>query len=189
MSAVQEGVQIEYVVDNSKRIQASKSRTKEYGSPSGAKSLGTRIEVSLPPSPLKAKGKNIIHDDIFPEPKDDSQKILGNSIKEMKNRGDAKEKFATIFRNGKEIKVYCTHTYFHEAKNEENRRLGLLSKKLQADLIADEADRLQRLKELAEDEALAIKLQEEEDKGQKKKKGGKERVCSSRRGRRIKKRA
>ena len=56
----------------------------------------------------------------------------------MKNRGDAKEIFATIFRNGKEIKVYCTHTYFHEDKNEENRKLGLLSEELQAELIADE---------------------------------------------------
>ena len=107
----------------------------------------------------------------------------------MKNRGDAKEMFATIFRNGKEIKVYYTHTYFHEAKNEENRRLGLLSEELQAELIADEADRLQSLKELAEDEALALKLQEEEEKGLKKKKGGKKRACSNSRGRRIKKRA
>ena len=87
-----------------------------------------------------------------------------------------------------EIKVYCTHTYYHESKNEENRRLGLLSEELQAELIADEADRLQRLKELAEDEAFALKLQEEEEKGLKKKKGGKKRACSNSRGRRIKKR-
>ena len=46
----------------------------------------------------------------------------------------------------------------------ENRRLGLLSEEQQAELIADEADRLQRLKELAEDEALALKLQEEKRK-------------------------
>ena len=100
----------------------------------------------------------------------------------MKNRGDAKEIFATIFRNGKEVKVYCTHTYFHGAKIEENRRLGLLSEELQAALIADEADRLQSLKDLAEDEALALKLQEEEEKGLKKKKGSKKRACSSSRG-------
>ena len=105
----------------------------------------------------------------------------------MKNRGDAKEMFATIFRNGKEIKVYYTHTYFHEAKNEENRRLGLLLKEQQAEIIVDKADRLQRLKELAE--ALALKLQEEEGKGLKKKKYGKKRACSSNKCRRIKKRA
>ena len=39
------------------------------------------------------------------------------------------------------------------AKNEGNRRLGLLSEQQQVELIDDEADRLQRLKELAEDEA------------------------------------
>ena len=143
ISAVKEGagIQIEFVVDNSKQNQATKTTrkesTKEYGSPSGAKSLGINIEASLPPSPLKAKEKNIIHEDIFPEPKDDSQKIIGNSIKEIKKRGDAKEIFAIIFRNGNEIKVYYTHTYFHEAKNEENKRLGLLSKELQAELIVD----------------------------------------------------
>ena len=54
--------------------------------------------------------------------------------------------FATIYRNGKEIKVYYTHTYYHEAKNEENKRLGLLSEGKEAELIADESDRLQRLK-------------------------------------------
>ena len=44
--------------------------------------------------------------------------------------------------------------------------MGLLSlEELQAELIADEADRLQRLKELAEDEALALNLHEEELKG------------------------
>ena len=47
------------------------------------------------------------------------KKILGNSIKEMKNRGDSKENFATIYKIGKEIKVYVTHAFFHEAKNEE----------------------------------------------------------------------
>ena len=121
ISAVEKGVTIQTgpVVDNS--IQSSK----EYGSPSGAMTLGTNIATS--PAPQKPKGKNLFQEDIFPEPKDDSQKILGNSIKEIKNRGDAKDMFATIFRNGKEIKVYCTHTYFHEAKNEENKRLGLLS--------------------------------------------------------------
>ena len=115
----------------------SKENIKEYGSPSGVKSLGTRIEASLSPSPLKAKGKNIIPEDIFPEPKDDSQKILGNSIKKMKNRGDAKEMFATIYRDGNENKFPFNHTYYHEAKNEENRRLGLLSEEQQAELIAD----------------------------------------------------
>ena len=112
------------------------------------------------------------------EPKDDSKKILGNSIKEMKQRGDAHDMFATIYRNEKEIKVPFNHTYFHEAKNEENKILGLLSLEEQAELIADAADRLQRLKELAEDEALALKLQEEEEKGEKRKKGGKKRACS-----------
>ena len=107
----------------------------------------------------------------------------------MKLRGDAQEMFATIYINGKEIKVPFNHTYFHEAKNEENKRLGLLSLEEQVKLLADEADRLQRLKELDEDEALALKLQEEEEKGQKRKKGGKKRACSSSRGRRIKKRA
>ena len=97
--------------------------------------------------------------------------------------------FSTILKNGKEIKVHCTHTYFHEAKNEENKRLGLLSEELQAKLIADKADRLQSLKKLAEDEVLSLKLQEKEENGLKKKKGGKKRSCSSIRGRRIKKRA
>ena len=60
----------------------------------------------------------------------------------MKQRGDAHEMFAIIFRNGKEIKVPFNHTYFHEAKNEENKRLGLLSLEEQAELIVDEADRL-----------------------------------------------
>ena len=100
------------------------------------------------------------------------RRFLEAQSREMKNRGDAKEMFATIFKNGKEIKVYCTHTYFHEAKNEENKILGLLYLEEQAELIADEVDRLQKLKELAEDEALALKLQEEEEKGQKRKKGG-----------------
>ena len=165
--------------------------TKEYGSPSGVKSLGIRVKAFLPTSPLKEKGKNIIHDDIFPEPKNDSKKILGNSIKEMKNRGDAKVMFATIFIFGYKIKFYCTLTYFHEAKNEENKRLGLLLDEQKAELIGDEdeVDRLQRLKEIAEDEALALKLQEEKEKGLKKKKGGKKRACSSSKGRRIKKRA
>ena len=117
-------------MDNSSQNTSTKTTrkesTKEYGSPSCEKSLGTSQEASLPPSPLKTKGKNIIHEVIFPEPKDDSQKILGNSIKELKNRGDAKEMFATIYRNGKGTKVYCTHTYYHEAKNEENKILGLL---------------------------------------------------------------
>ena len=96
--------------------------------------------------------------------------------------------FATIYRNGKEIKVYCTHTYYHEAKNEENKILGLLSEEHQDELIADEADRLQKLKEIVEDEVLALKLQAGEEKGFKKKKVGKKRACSSSRGRRIKKR-
>ena len=54
--------------------------------------------------------------------------------------------FATIYRNGKEIKVPFNHTYFHKAKNEENKTLGLLSLEEQAELIVDEAYRLQRLK-------------------------------------------
>ena len=45
---------------------------------------------------------------------------------------------------------------------------------------------MERLKAQDEDEALAIKLQEEEEKGLNKKKGGKKRACSSRRGRKIK---
>ena len=81
--------------------------------------------------------------------------------------------FSIIYRNGKEIKVYCTHTYYHEANKEENKRLHLLSKEQQAELIADEVDRLQKLKIIDEDEALALKHQEEEQKGWKKKKGGK----------------
>ena len=56
-------------------------------------------------------------------------------------------------------------------------------------MIVDEADRLQRLKELAEDEALALKLREEHKKGQKREEGGRKRACSSSRGRRIKRRA
>ena len=72
--------------------------------------------------------------------------------------------FSTICRNGKEVKVCCTHTYFHEAKNEENMRLGLLSEEQKSKLIADEADRLQRLNKIAEDEALALKLQVDEEK-------------------------
>ena len=148
---------------------------------------GTSLLTSI--SPPKPKGKSLFQEDIFPEPKDDSQKILGNSIKEMKNRGDSKENFATIYRNGKEIKVYVTHTFFHEAKNEELRRMGLPSLEEQVELIANEAERMQRLKVQAEDEALAIKLQEEEERGLKKKKGGKKRACSSSRGRRIKRRA
>ena len=67
--------------------------------------------------------------------------------------------------------------------------MGLLYLEEQAELIYDEADRLQRLKELAEDEGLALKLQEEEEKGLKRKKGGNKRACSSSRGRRIKRRA
>ena len=61
ISAVKEGagIQTKSVVDNSKQNQATKTTrkesTKEYGSPSGAKSLGTSIEASLLPSPLKAK--------------------------------------------------------------------------------------------------------------------------------------
>ena len=65
---------------------------------------------------------------------------------------------------GKKSKVYVTHTFFHEAKNEENRRLGLPSLEEQVELIADEADKIQRLKVQAKDEALAIKLHEEEEK-------------------------
>ena len=107
----------------------------------------------------------------------------------MKNRGDSKETFATIYRNGKEIKVYVTHTFSHEAKNEEFRRLDIPSLEEQVELIADEAEKMQRLKVQAEDEALAIKLQEEEEKGLKKKKGGKKRACNSNRGNRIKRRA
>ena len=86
----------------------------------------------------------------------------------------------------KEIKVYVTHTFFHKAKNEEFRRIGLTSLEEQDELIADEVDRMQRLKVQAEDEALAIKLQEEEEGGLKKKKGGKKRACISSKGRRIK---
>ena len=96
--------------------------------------------------------------------------------------------FATIYRIGKKIKFYYTHTYYHEAKNEENIRLGLLSEEEQAELIAYEADTLQRLNEIAEDEALALNLQQQEETGLKKNKGGKKRACSNNRGRRIKKR-
>ena len=106
----------------------------------------------------------------------------------MKNRGDSKETFATIYRNGKEIKVYVTHTLFHEAKNEELRRMGLPSLEEQVELIADEAYRMERLKVQAEDEALALMLQEEEEKESKNKRDGRKRSCNSSRGRRIKKR-
>ena len=183
ISAVEKGttIQTKSIVDNSVQI------TKEYGSPSGAKPSGTSLLISL--SPSKPKGNSLFQEDIFPEPKDDSQKILGNSIKEMKNRGDSKENFATIYINGKEIKVYITQTLFNEAKNEKLRRMGLPSLEEQAELISDETDRIERLKAQDEDEALAIKLQDEEEKGLKKKKGGKKRACSSSRGRRIKRRA
>ena len=100
----------------------------------------------------------------------------------MKNRGDSKENFATIYMNGKEIKVYVTRTFFHEAKNEEFRRMGLPS-------LEEQAERMERLKVQVEDEALAIKFQDEEERGLKKKKGGKKRACSTSRGRRIKRRA
>ena len=121
ISAVAKGttIQTESAVDSS--VQS----TKEYRSPSGAKAFGTSLLTSL--SPPKPKGKNLFQEDIFPKPKDDSQKILGNSIKEMKNRRDSKENFVTIYMNGKEIKLYVTHTFFHEAKNEELRRMGLPS--------------------------------------------------------------
>ena len=183
ISAVKNGttIQIESYVDSS--VQS----TKEYGSPSGTKPSGESLFISL--SPSNPKGNSLFQEDIFPEPKDDSQKILGNSIKEMNNRGDSKEKFATIYINGKEIKVYVTHTLFHETKNEELRRMRLSSLEEQAELIADETDIMERLKAQAEDEALAINLQEEVEKGIKKKKGGKKRGCSSSRGRRIKRRA
>ena len=74
-SAIEKGtvIQTEPDVDNSIQKPSTKNEsTKKYGPPSCAKSLGTRLEASLPPSPLKAKGKNIIHEYIFPEPKDDS---------------------------------------------------------------------------------------------------------------------
>ena len=74
----------------------------------------------------------------------------------MKNRGDLKENFATIYRNGKEIKIYVTHTFFHEAKNEELRRMDLPFLEEHAELIADKAERMQRLKVQDEDEALTI---------------------------------
>ena len=83
----------------------------------------------------------------------------------MKNKGDSKENFVTIYRNGKEIKVYVTHTFFHKAKNEELRRMGLPSLEEQIELIADEVERMQRLKVQSKDESLAIKLQEEEERG------------------------
>ena len=129
ISAIEKGATIQTgsAVDNSTQ------RSKEYGSPSGTKTLGTSYVAS--PTPPKPKGKSLFQEDIFPEPKDDSKKILGNSIKEMKQRGDAHEMFATIYRNGNEIKVPFNHTYFHEAKNEENKRLGLLSLEEQAELI------------------------------------------------------
>ena len=183
ISSVEKGTTIQ----TESALDSSVQSTKEYGSPSGANPSGTSLLTSL--SPPKPKGKRLFKEDIFPEPKDDSQKILGNSIKEMKNNGDSKGNFATIYRNGKEIKVYVTHTIFHEANNEELKRMGLPSLEEQVELIADEAERMQRLKVQAEDKALAIKLQEEEEKGLKKKKGGKKRACSSNRGRRIKRRA
>ena len=121
-------------MDNSTRS------SKEYGSPSGIKTLGTSYAAS--PTPPNPKGKSLFQEDIFPEPKDDSKKIFGNSIKEMKQRGDAQEMFASIYRIGKEIKVPFNHTYFHEAKNKENKKLCLLSLEEQDKLIIDEADRL-----------------------------------------------
>ena len=91
--------------------------SKEYGYPLGTKTFGTSYAAS--PTPPKPKVNSLFQEDIFPEPKDDSKKILGNSIKEMKQREDAHEMFSTIYRNGKEIKVPFNHTYFHEAKDEE----------------------------------------------------------------------
>ena len=111
ISVVEKGttIQTESVVDNS--VQS----TKVHGSPSGVKPSGSNLLISL--SPPKPKGKSLFQEDIFSELKDDSHKLLGNFIQEMKNRGDSKENFATVYRNGKEIKVYVTHTLFQEAKN------------------------------------------------------------------------
>ena len=83
-------------------MDSSVQSSKEYGSPLCAKPYGASLSTSL--TPPKPKGKSLFQEDIFLEPMDDSQKLLGNSIKEMKNRGDSKENFATIYRNGKEIK-------------------------------------------------------------------------------------
>ena len=72
--------------------QQAKESTKEYGSPSGVKSLGTRIEASLSPYPLKAKGKNIIHEDIFPEQRmtlsEDSRQLHQRNEEQRRCKGD-----------------------------------------------------------------------------------------------------
>ena len=135
-------------MDNSNQISSQinpileiKEGTKAYGSTSGVKTIRPDKEAPLLPSPIKLKGKNIMQENIFLEALDDSKKILGNSIKNLKNIEDAKDLFATIYRNGKAIKVYNTHTNYHKAKDEENRRLRLLSEQQKAELIPDEADR------------------------------------------------
>ena len=80
-AAIEKGIviQTESDVDNSNQKPSTKTTrkecTKENGYPSCAKSLGTSQESLLPPSPLKTKGKNIIHEDIFPEPKDDLRRF------------------------------------------------------------------------------------------------------------------
>ena len=84
-------IQTESVVYNSTQI------SKEYGSSSSTNTLGTSYAAS-PTSP-NPKGKSLFQEDIFPKLKDDSKKIPGNSIKEMKHRGDAHEIFAIIYRN------------------------------------------------------------------------------------------
>ena len=68
-------------------VDNSTQSSKEYGSPSGTKTLG--INYAGSPTPPKPKGKSLFQEDIFPEPKDGSRKILGNTIKEMKHSGDA----------------------------------------------------------------------------------------------------
>ena len=75
ISAVEKGTTIptESVVDSS--IQS----TKLHGSPSGVKPSGSSLFISQ--SPQKPKGNSLFEEDIFCEPKDDSQKFLGNSIK------------------------------------------------------------------------------------------------------------
>ena len=110
ISAIEKGATIQTgsTVDNS--TQSSK----EYGSPSGTKTLGTIYIAS--PTPPQPKGQSLFQEDIFPEPKDDSKKILGNSIKEMKQRGDAQQMFDTIYINGKKSWFFSTTPTFMKLK-------------------------------------------------------------------------
>ena len=43
---------------------------------------------------------------------------------------------------GNDIKIFYTHPLYNEVRNEENKRLGILSLEEQEELIGDEADKL-----------------------------------------------